>query len=462
MYRQTGMIDRWFLEKPKPPVIKITPSAYTMSMAYVDGCSKEIGWLCHVSEIDGEYVIDDCFLPEQEVAGATCEFTEAGTANIMTEVIRTKGIEYYNQIKCWAHSHVDMAARPSGQDKQQILKWKENDYFIMLITNKKGEFYAEFYDFKNKVAFNNLSVELYHPDQESYNRKAAEEIKEKVSDIKPPQLKVVDGGLRSIPGQMSFISNIVSNHDDKFDAFAYAHNTMKDKYPEGLKVAKDEECVHERPSMKVIPPDYFDDEEDEDEYWNNIEELRFPIPGLEGEWEEGTFEENALWEFSKGIYDLGMRYPEEVTYEKIIKALLYPAGLPTMGKGPEISGLMKLTDKLDAPTRKYIFNHVFNQAKVNAEAIDGVLNLMQYDSYINQVGIIMDEEIPYDKEFLYDVMITDGLVSPEAAQEFLLVLPLFLGASYSDEMKDYDGLVEYVEDVMLDKWVKGFLKDYNE
>lgn len=459
MYRQTGTIDRWFLELPKPPIIKITPDAYAMSMAYVDGCKKEIGWLCHVSEIKEEYIIDDCFLPEQEVAGATCEFTEAGTANIMTEVIQAKGIEYYNQIKCWAHSHVDMAARPSAQDKNQILKWKENDYFIMLITNKKGEFYAEFYDFKNKVAFNNLSVELYHPDQKSYNRKAAEEIKKKVSDIKPPESKfVVGGGARSIPGQMSFIS---TSRDDKFDALAYAHKTMKDKYPEGLKVAEDEECVYERPSMKVIPPAYFD-EDDEDDYGENISEMRFPIPGLEGEWEEGEFEQFKLWEFSKGIYDLGMEFPEEVTYEKIIKTLLHPSGLPTMGNGPEIKGLIKLADKLDAPTRKYIFNHVFNHNKYDEEVIDGVMNLMQYDSYINEVAIIMDEEIPYGKDFLYDVMVTDGMVTPEAAPEFLLVLPLFLGASYSDKIKDHDDLIEYVENVMLDKWVAGFLKDYNK
>lgn len=459
MYRQTGTIDRWFLELPKPPVIKITSDAYAMSMAYVDGCKKEIGWLCHVSEIGEEYVIDDCFLPEQEVAGATCEFTEAGTANVMTEVIQAKGIEYYNQIKCWAHSHVDMAARPSGQDKQQILKWKENDYFIMLITNKKGEFYAEFYDFKNKVAFNNLSVELYHPDQESYNRKAAEEIKEKVSDIKPQESKFAVPGLRNVPGQMSFIS---TSRDDKFDAFAYAHKTMKDKYPEGLKAAEDEECVYERPSMKIIPPDHFDYEYEDDEDEDNISEMRFPIPGIEGDWEEGEFEQHQLWEFSKGIYELGMEFPEEVTYEKIIKALFHPLGLPTMGKGPEINGLMKLIDKFDTPTRKYIFNHVFNHNKYNEEVMDGVMNLMQYDSYINEVAIIMDEEIPYGKEFLYDLMVTDGIVTPEAAPEFLLVLPLFLGASFSDEMKDHDGLVEYVENVMLDKWVAGFLKDYNK
>lgn len=458
MYRQTGTVDRWFLELPKPPIIKITPDAYAMSMAYVDGCKKEIGWLCHVSEIEEEYVIDDCFLPEQEVAGATCEFTEAGTANVMTEVIQAKGIEYYNQIKCWAHSHVDMAARPSGQDKQQILKWKENDYFIMLITNKKGEFYAEFYDFKNKVAFNNLSVELYHPDQKSYNKKAADEIKKKVSDIKPPESKfVVGGGARNIPGQMSFIQSIASDRNDKFDAFMDGHKVLKQKYPEGLKVAKDEECVYERPPMKIIPPAYFDEEDDYEE--DIAKELRFPIPGLEGEWEEGEFEQFKLWEFSKGIYDLGAEFPEEVTYEKIIKTLLHPAGLPAMGKGPEIKGLMKLADKLDAPTRKYIFNHVFNHNKVDQDVIDGVLNIMQYDVCMNQIAIAMDEEIPYDKEFLYDLIVTDGMVTPEAAPELLLVIPLFLGASYSDKIKDHDDLVEYVENVMLDKWVSGFLAD---
>ena len=438
MYRQTGTVNRWFLELPVAPVIKITPDAYAMSMAYVDGCQKEIGWLCHVSEIDGEYIIDDCFLPEQEVAGATCEFTESGIASIMTETIQSKGLEYYNQIRCWAHSHVGMPAQPSGQDKQQILKWKENDYFIMLITNKKGEFYAEFYDFKNKVAFNNLSVELYHPDQKDYNRKATEEIKEKVSDLKPPMSKVVVGDQRNISGQMAFIERMSAQH-----------KVIKDKYPEGFKIAADEECVYERPAMTIIP-DYFEDTDDE--------HYERPIPDTDGGWKNGTQEEYKLWSFAQKIYELSINYPDELTYERILKILLLPKSKLFMPGGTAVKELIKIAQQLTDDDRRYIFNHVFNHNKMDADVIAGVQNILQDDEYVNEIRECLNDDLPYDQDLFCNMVLDETLpADDEAIQEILLILPLFLGTSFSGVIKDYDELTEYVENLMLDKGLKKFL-----
>jgi hypothetical protein len=464
MFRQTGAIDRWFLELPKPPIIKITADAYAMSMAYVDGCKKEIGWLCHVSEIDGEYVIDNCFLPEQEVAGATCEFTEAGTSQIMTEVIQTKGIEYYNQIRCWAHSHVDMAARPSGQDKQQILKWKENDYFIMLITNKKGEFYAEFYDFKNKVAFNNLSVELYHPDQDSYNKKAAEEIREKVSDIKPPNSKFVVRGTRNtpgqnIPGQMSFISNIVSDRNDRFNAIMSAQRDLNSKYPKSLVINEDEECVYERPPMKVIPPTYLDDEYEADFDEENEAEDLYMIPSINGDWIEGEdITDFNLWEFSKFVYELGRRYPTKVTYDKVLDAILQP----TSGSFDDevVAELHKyVTDNLSRPGRAYIFNRAFNHDTYDDEVKALIDEVMGSDTYRSCVAIaVEDEDGLFSEGFCKDLMDTYE-VDEQVVQEAILMLPMFFALSYSDKIKDSDELEFFVENLINEKWVQLFVEE---
>ena len=460
MYRQTGTVDRWFLELPKQPTIKITPDAYAMSMAYVDGCEKEIGWLCHVSEIGEEYVIDNCFLPEQEVAGAVCEFTEAGSAQIMTEVIQTEGIEYYNQIRCWAHSHVNMAARPSGQDNQQILKWKENDYFIMLITNKKGEFYAEFYDFKNKVAFNNLSVELYHPDQDRYNRKATEEIKKKVSDIKPPQPKASGSGLRNIPGQMSFISSIVSDRNDRFDALMSGQRGLNNKYPKGFDARREnEECVYERPPMKVILPAYLDDEDEADFDEENEAADLYMIPSVNGDWLEGEdITDFNLWEFSKFVYELGRRYPTKVTYDKVLDAILQP----TSGSFDDevVAELHKyVTDNLSRPGRAYIFNRAFNHDTYDDEVKALIDEVIGSDTYRSCVAIaVEDEDGLFSEGFCKDLMDTYE-VDEQVVQEAILMLPMFFALSYSDKIKDSDELEFFVENLLNEKWVQKFVEE---
>ena len=414
----------------------------------MDGCKKEIGWLCHVSELDGEYVIDRCFLPEQEVAGAVCEFTEAGSAQIMTEVIQAEGIEYYNQIKCWAHSHVDMAARPSGQDKQQILKWKENDYFIMLITNKKGEFYAEFYDFKNKVAFNNLSVELYHPDQKRYNQKAADEIKERVSDRKPPEPATRVRNMSCVPGTGSEIKlydkndKSASSRSDALDAFCYGLRASKG-YVDKLSMSIDEgEEYNEQLSFEDL------DEEDAG--------IPCVIPGLNGDWIKGEYEQSQLWDFSKSVYHLSEDYPGEITYARVIAALLFSTGLCESHVEKELCGWVRRW--LTMPDRAYIFNRAFNHEKYDDEVIDAIFDILEDDEYREYIETAMNEEDGlYSKEFCDEIVARVDLSSPESAQEVLLMLPLFMGASYSRETKDRDGLIEHVENLLLDDWVKKFL-----
>lgn len=175
-----------FLEDPTPPTISITPSALAKSLAYVDLCDKEVGWLAHITKECNNYIIDECFLPKQEVTGASCEFTEDGLADIMFNLISVEGADYYDEVRCWCHSHVNMPTSPSGQDMKQILQWKDSEYQIMIIFNKQGEAHAEFYNFKDKIVFNNLPVELYNPDKKRCYNDAKQELERMVTYINPP------------------------------------------------------------------------------------------------------------------------------------------------------------------------------------------------------------------------------------------------------------------------------------
>lgn len=181
-----------FLENPTPPQILITPDALLDSKAYVDLCEQEVGWLAHIKREGDKFIIDRCFLPKQEVTGSSCEFTEQGLSDIMYGIIQAESVEYYDEIRCWCHSHVNMAVVPSAQDMKQILQWKDSEYQIMIIFNKKGEAYAEFYDFKNKIVFNNLSIELYNPDKERRYCSIKQALEGQVSYIRHAPTSLLD------------------------------------------------------------------------------------------------------------------------------------------------------------------------------------------------------------------------------------------------------------------------------
>ena len=145
--------------KVAPPKIYITPDAYITIGEYVKQCDYEISWFSRIEEINkNTFVIEDAILLNQEVTSSSAEFSEKELAAFMNDILKTHGIDFYNKIRCWGHSHVNFAASPSGQDLKQIMKFNEQDYYIMLIVNKKGDAHVAFYDFKNNTIFKNYRL----------------------------------------------------------------------------------------------------------------------------------------------------------------------------------------------------------------------------------------------------------------------------------------------------------------
>lgn len=147
--------------KETVPRIFVTPEAYFKIMEYARQCQYEISWFSRVYNEQNCYVILDAMLLDQTVTGASAEFSEEELSNFMVSTIKDKGIDFFNEIKCWGHSHVKMPTSPSGQDLKQILEFNEQDYYIMLIVNKYEEAHLEFYDFKNNMLYKNLPLQLY-------------------------------------------------------------------------------------------------------------------------------------------------------------------------------------------------------------------------------------------------------------------------------------------------------------
>lgn len=162
-----------FIERPKPtttvkalmnsvPYVLIHADALAKMYHYVQECSDEIGWMGTAYMEGREITIKDVYLFDQEVHSTTTEITPEGLSNFAMELMQQPdGVEVWNNLKMWGHSHVNMGITPSGQDDLQMEKFKEggHDWFIRLIANKKGDMKLDFYDYANGLIF--LDVPWY-------------------------------------------------------------------------------------------------------------------------------------------------------------------------------------------------------------------------------------------------------------------------------------------------------------
>jgi hypothetical protein len=153
---------------------------------YVKGCNDEIGWLGTVTRYDdNNWIINDTLLFEQQVAATTCEITPEGLAKVAEEILqKPDGMEIYNSIRLWGHSHVNMGVSPSGQDNDQMKTFKDtgSPWFIRVIANKSGDMEFTLYDFANSLSFADVPWQIlldYSVTEDEINT----EIKAKVSKL---------------------------------------------------------------------------------------------------------------------------------------------------------------------------------------------------------------------------------------------------------------------------------------
>ena len=168
------------------PKIVISQDAMIKMHHYTEICDKEIGWLGTAYKKDKEIYIDDVFLFEQEVHSTTTEITPEGLSEFGESLMkRDDGIEIWNNLKAWGHSHVNMGVSPSGQDDKQVETFSESghDWFIRIITNKKGDLRIDLYEFNQGIIYNDIPwrEELSKEEQEIMNM--IEELENKLEEI---------------------------------------------------------------------------------------------------------------------------------------------------------------------------------------------------------------------------------------------------------------------------------------
>ena len=142
------------------PIVLININALNKMKEYIRQSNKEIGWLGTVVKENGMYNILDVYLFKQEVHETTTEITTDGLNEFAMEILSQEdGMEIWNNMKMWGHSHVNMSTSPSVQDDNQmdLFTQNANDFFIRIIANKKDEFRIDIWDYEKGVIYEKLN-----------------------------------------------------------------------------------------------------------------------------------------------------------------------------------------------------------------------------------------------------------------------------------------------------------------
>jgi hypothetical protein len=147
------------------PYVLINKLALGKMWNYVDECYDEIGWLGTAYRSGRHFIIQDVFLFHQEVHATTTEITVDGLTQFAEELLTNPdmdGMEVWNNMKVWGHSHVRMGVDPSSQDNSQmgVFANSGHDWFIRIIANKLGELKIDLYDYSAGMMYLNVPWEV--------------------------------------------------------------------------------------------------------------------------------------------------------------------------------------------------------------------------------------------------------------------------------------------------------------
>ena len=182
------------LKFPKPnvkikkrPKLQFTAETFTQMMYLVKQCSEEIGWLGRVIRDDLTFTIDKLYVFPQLVTGASVTPNETKYVhwNMQLSNDEIKTLRFHG------HSHVHMgvfaSATDTGMYNSQLAELKKDDFYIFLITNKKGDFIYWIYDLADNIVYEkeDIDFDIIDFDGKSYKEWANTQIKTFVETEKP-------------------------------------------------------------------------------------------------------------------------------------------------------------------------------------------------------------------------------------------------------------------------------------
>lgn len=175
------------------PFILISHYDLSAIQHIVDIAPKEAQWYHQVEQMETEdgalaYRIHEMYIPEQWCSGAEVESDPEMFITFYKELVEVHGQEKANEIiqnmDAWCHSHHSMGVNPSGQDIKQFREQckragedgKEGPQ-IMMIFNKKDDYYCRIWDPKNNLMFENVELVVGNYDFDWIDEQAKEKFK---------------------------------------------------------------------------------------------------------------------------------------------------------------------------------------------------------------------------------------------------------------------------------------------
>lgn len=165
------------------PIVMFTPIAWLKMKQLVNDADGEIGWHGIVDHQPNSaiYLVKDLLVYPQTVSGATVTTDDKEYG----EWLMHFDDPVFNKIRFQAHSHVNFNVFASGVDQQfydSILQTlQENDYYIFMIINKRGDINIILYDFTQNIIFDekDTTIKLAYKNSDIKSW-AAEQMKAKV------------------------------------------------------------------------------------------------------------------------------------------------------------------------------------------------------------------------------------------------------------------------------------------
>ena len=177
----------------KQPQLLISHEDLSKIRFIVDLAPQEAQWFHRVQKVVSgstiSYVLSGMFIPEQ-----TCSAAEVDTSpEMMVKFYKSLKEEYGDRtndimanMTCWCHSHHNMGVSPSGQDVKQFteqitLAEKRGVALpqIMMIFNKKDQFYSRLWDPEENLMCEHLPIYTLDYDFSDLKKQAQAKFKKK-------------------------------------------------------------------------------------------------------------------------------------------------------------------------------------------------------------------------------------------------------------------------------------------
>lgn len=181
--------EKSFDKVERRATLQFTEAAWVKMETLIFSTNKEIAW--HGVTERGEedtYIVKDILVYPQKVASATVESDDDEYPLWYAKL--TEKPEVFENLRMQGHSHVDMGVSPSATDLsfyQKILGLVgDEDYYIFVIFNKKGDKMVKIYDFQKNILFETADVEVTVIDTGFGFMDFVKDLKEMVKTVSSP------------------------------------------------------------------------------------------------------------------------------------------------------------------------------------------------------------------------------------------------------------------------------------